>query len=204
MYVNEDRLRLRTAHDTLFLRFYGDLDNCEHNMERMNKENETKCSIFKNNALQWCQTIGRLVGSTKLKQELPHFGDDTDDELRDYLILVEPDFDLNANAMARLKKTVSNANFIGHRRNKSDFLNFSHGNATPLRERANTAGGQGLVKPELNRQASSFGERSSSSMAKQESKVSFRRSHSLGVSDISGDVEESNVGLESLDFEKIL
>ena len=35
------------------------------------------------------QTIGRFCGPEQLKQNLPHFGADSSDELRDYLIVVD-------------------------------------------------------------------------------------------------------------------
>jgi hypothetical protein len=111
-HVNEDQLSLRTAHSTLCLRFYGDLEHCETHRESMIRENETQGPLFKNNAFQWSQTIGRLVGIAKLKQDLPHFGDNTYEEVRDYLVVV----DHHQNKVDRLKKMMS------HRRVLSESL----------------------------------------------------------------------------------
>lgn len=80
--VNEDHLKIKTKHDTLFLRFYSDLETSEHGGN----------TLFKNTTLQWCQTIGRFCGAAQLRhQSLPHFGDDNDEEVRDYLTIVEPE-----------------------------------------------------------------------------------------------------------------
>jgi hypothetical protein len=84
----------------------------------MLKENEAQGPLFKNNAFQWGQTIGRLVGSGRLRQELPHFGDDTSDEVRDYLIVVDHHHQetLDRSMVDRLKKIMS------HRRIRSESL----------------------------------------------------------------------------------
>ena len=114
--MKEDRLKLKTNFDTLYLRFYSDLDSFEHNTERLDDDSENEGDIFKDNALQWCQTIGRLVGSGKLKQSLPHFGEDDNDELRDYLLVVDADNDPNSEKVfGRFKKTVAN---LQHRRQR--------------------------------------------------------------------------------------
>ena len=89
--LKEDRIKIQTKHDTLYLRFYSDLDNMENNVDRVMNESETEGSLFKNNAYQWCQTIVRLCGSAQLHQRMPHFGDDDFEELRDYLIIVDVD-----------------------------------------------------------------------------------------------------------------
>ncbi|KAI2490549.1 hypothetical protein MHU86_24027 [Fragilaria crotonensis] len=119
--IKEDRLKVKTKHDTtLYLRFYSDLDNCESHQERMMNELETEGDLFKNNAFQWCQTIGRIVGASKLKQDLPHFGDDSCDELRDYLVVVDPNKEQSAiPAVDRFKKLVTL-----HLRQRSDVPSF--------------------------------------------------------------------------------
>jgi len=90
--VKEDRLKIKTKHDTLYLRFYSDLEGCESHLERVANEKEDQGPLFKNNALQWCQTLGRLCGTTQLHhQNLDHFGDNDDGELRDYLVIVDTD-----------------------------------------------------------------------------------------------------------------
>jgi hypothetical protein len=86
--IKQDRLKILTKHShTLYLRFYSDLEHAEHHPDLLARENEHEGPIFKNNAFQWVQTIGRFCGPDQLKQSLPHFGDDTPDELRDYLVV---------------------------------------------------------------------------------------------------------------------
>lgn len=85
--TKEDRLKIETIRGrTLYLRFYSDLDDDANHALGIEKIEESG-SILKNNAFQWVQTIGRFCGPAKLAQSLPHFGDDNDDELRDYLIV---------------------------------------------------------------------------------------------------------------------
>ena len=87
----------------------------------MMNENETEGDLFKNNAFQWCQTIGRLVGTSKLKQDLPHFGDDDNEELRDYLIVVDVHKEQIANPVVdRFKKLV-----VAHRLQRNDASGFN-------------------------------------------------------------------------------
>ena len=86
--TKEDRLFIKTVHSrTLELRFYSDLEDNERHPDRVLQEKESEGAIFKNNAFQWAQTIGRFCGPEQLKQELPHFGEETDEELRDYLVV---------------------------------------------------------------------------------------------------------------------
>jgi hypothetical protein len=101
--IKQDQLTLRTLHSTLHLRFYGDLAYFEAHTEIMMNENESTGPLFKNNALQWCQSIGRLLGTELLKQELPNLGLGSSDELRDYLIVVGH---LERSVVDRLKKLV--------------------------------------------------------------------------------------------------
>lgn len=90
--VKEDSIRIESVHGhTLKLRFYSDYDDCQVHTSRMMMENESEGPLFKNNAFQWVQTIARFCGPDQLAQELPHFGDDSVDELRDYLIVANPD-----------------------------------------------------------------------------------------------------------------
>ncbi|GAX22531.1 hypothetical protein FisN_14Hu153 [Fistulifera solaris] len=79
----QDQLHIKTIHGrTLCLRFYSDLESTELGANGVTNN----AAIDKNNAFQWVQTIGRFCGRDQLKQHLPHFGDGTDDELRDYLV----------------------------------------------------------------------------------------------------------------------
>jgi hypothetical protein len=57
-------------------------------MHLINETNEEENALIdKNFALEWAQTIGRLCGREQLKQVITHFGTDTSDELRDYLVV---------------------------------------------------------------------------------------------------------------------
>jgi hypothetical protein len=40
---------------------------------------------MKEGALLWCQTISHLCGPRQLKQKLPHFGENADKELLDFI-----------------------------------------------------------------------------------------------------------------------
>jgi len=86
--IKQDRLRIHTIHGhTLYLRFYSDLEDAGRHAERLAAENEMEGALFKNNAFQWVQTIVRFCGPSQLQQALPHFGADTNEELRDFLIV---------------------------------------------------------------------------------------------------------------------
>jgi len=88
--IRQDTLALHTtAGNTLYLRFYSDYEEAENTRDQLTDENDDKGEnqITRNKAFQWIQTIGRGCGPEQLKQSLPHFGDDSDDELRDYLIV---------------------------------------------------------------------------------------------------------------------
>ena len=86
--IKEDRLKLTSIHGTLILRFYSDLKDTESHLEQSMKENEEEGPLRKNISFQWAQTIGRFCGLDQLKQSLPHFGSNTSEELRDYLVVV--------------------------------------------------------------------------------------------------------------------
>jgi hypothetical protein len=76
--VMEDNLILYSRQGTLCLRFLVDL---------VNEERGERNSIFemKEGALLWCQTISHLCGPRQLKQKLPHFGENADKELLDFI-----------------------------------------------------------------------------------------------------------------------
>lgn len=85
--IRQDTLAIHTkAGNTLYLRFYADYEEAEKHPDRFTEDCEEN-NIHRNNSFQWAQTIGRICGPEQLRQSLPHFGDDTDDELRDYLIV---------------------------------------------------------------------------------------------------------------------
>ncbi|GAX10661.1 hypothetical protein FisN_14Lh170 [Fistulifera solaris] len=90
--IKQDQLRIKTVDGReLVLRFYSDLEDAQHHPEHSGPDTEEVGPIYKNNAFQWVQTIGRYCGPLQLKQKLPHFGDQTDEELRDYLFVVKDD-----------------------------------------------------------------------------------------------------------------
>jgi hypothetical protein len=90
-HIKEDHLTIGTMHGhTLTLRFYADLDDAKHHPEHHLDDDELTGSIFKNYSFQWVQTIGRFCGPEQLKkQQLSHFGDDSSNELRDYLTIID-------------------------------------------------------------------------------------------------------------------
>jgi len=86
--IKQDCLRIHTIHGhVLYLRFYSDLEDAENHAARLAAEDELSGFLFKNNSFQWAQTIGRYCGPSQLQQALPNFGDDTSEELRDFLIV---------------------------------------------------------------------------------------------------------------------
>jgi hypothetical protein len=87
--VKEDRLKLTSIHGTLVLRFYSDLEDTESHLEQSTKEFEAEGPLRKNISFQWVQTISRFCGLDQLRQSLPHFGDNTCEELRDFLVVVD-------------------------------------------------------------------------------------------------------------------
>lgn len=78
--MEEDRLKITTASGTIIFRFYSDLEYFE--TEKQSDANET---IANDVAFQWAETITRICGRDQLHQELPHFGQGGQYELRDYL-----------------------------------------------------------------------------------------------------------------------
>ena len=87
--VNQDRLKLVTLHGTLYLRFHSDLFDSEMHPERILEEVGDESPLHKDIAFQWAQTIVRHCGVSQLHQDLPHFGHNDGDELRDYLQIVK-------------------------------------------------------------------------------------------------------------------
>jgi hypothetical protein len=83
LMTHEERLRLTTEAGTLYLRFYADLEYTETEMNDFCHEMST---LKKEVAFQWAESVVRIVGPQQLyKQNLPHFGEGNDEELRDYL-----------------------------------------------------------------------------------------------------------------------
>jgi hypothetical protein len=77
--VTEDRLRLHSDQGTLYLRFLVDLYEV---VEPTLSQDEIE---KKKGALLWCESISHLCGKSQLKQKLPHFGEDRDHELQDFI-----------------------------------------------------------------------------------------------------------------------
>ena len=90
--TKQDSLKIQTTSGhTLLIRFYSDLADAEAHADRVDAEDELQGPIFKNNALQWAQTLIRFCGPEQLKQSLPNYGKDSNDELRDFLLVKNPE-----------------------------------------------------------------------------------------------------------------
>jgi len=84
--IQEERLKVSTTSGTLYFRFYSDLERFEaKSSEQSSKKTDV---IAKDIAFQWAETISRICGRSQLKQNLPHFGEENEAELRDYLEVV--------------------------------------------------------------------------------------------------------------------
>jgi len=84
--VEEDDVKIHTSHGILSFRFFHDLIEAE-----MHPQELEHTDIKKNDAFLWCQTIVRICGPDQLSQDLPHYGDADDEELADYLEIVDDD-----------------------------------------------------------------------------------------------------------------
>ena len=80
--VVEDRLKLHSNQGTLSLRFFVDL----YEVPSTSREEIQR----KKGAILWCESISHLCGKRQLKQRLPHFGENRDDELKDFIIETFP------------------------------------------------------------------------------------------------------------------
>lgn len=111
--TKQDRVKVTTSHGrTLFLRFYSDLEDAEKHPARVAGEMETEGTIYKNNAFQWVQTIVRYCGPEQLKQPLPHFGDDSCDELRDFLVVHTNDAETKNNKRFMMRRNMSSGELL--------------------------------------------------------------------------------------------
>ena len=103
--IKQDILKIHTKDGgTLCLRFYSDLADAKAHTARWIAEDEVAGPLYKDNAFQWAQCIGRYCGPEQLKQSLPHFGEDTDSELRDYLVVRYDDTRSNRHLMRRTSR----------------------------------------------------------------------------------------------------
>ena len=84
--IQEERLKVSTTSGTLYFRFYSDLARFEAKSSEQHSNNSGV--IAKDIAFQWAETISRICGRCQLKQNLPHFGEENEAELRDYLEVV--------------------------------------------------------------------------------------------------------------------
>jgi len=107
--LKEDRLMIHSDHGTLCFRFYTDLHDMETHRDRILGENEIEGKLHKDLALLWCQSIGRICKRAQLKQKLDHYGDGNDEELRDYLRVVDPKNDGNDGVMTKIHRRASSA-----------------------------------------------------------------------------------------------
>lgn len=89
--VTQDSLKIQTIHGTLFLRFLSDLEDSEAHPERAVDELDVDNPLYKDISFQWAQTIVRQCHPGQLKQPLPHFGTNDNDELKDLLQVVHRD-----------------------------------------------------------------------------------------------------------------
>jgi hypothetical protein len=83
--TKEDRLKVKSVHGTLVLRFFSDLDAMEGHKDDPSPEVEGGAGLKKLVAYQWAQTIVHSCGRDQLKQLLPHYGDEAVEELQDYI-----------------------------------------------------------------------------------------------------------------------
>eukprot|EP00533_Pseudo-nitzschia_delicatissima_P009185 CAMPEP_0116078696 /NCGR_PEP_ID=MMETSP0327-20121206/744_1 /TAXON_ID=44447 /ORGANISM="Pseudo-nitzschia delicatissima, Strain B596" /LENGTH=1586 /DNA_ID=CAMNT_0003569267 /DNA_START=176 /DNA_END=4936 /DNA_ORIENTATION=+ len=82
-FTKEERLKISTNSGTLYFRFYSDLAHFEDENEGdPPKESD---AITRDITFQWAETISRICGRSQLQQNLPHFGEQNEAELRDYL-----------------------------------------------------------------------------------------------------------------------
>ena len=85
--VQEERLKISTSSNTIyFFRFYSDLAHLEADMS--GEQPSKSDGITRDISFQWAETISRICGRSQLRQSLPHFGEENEDELRDYLEVV--------------------------------------------------------------------------------------------------------------------
>jgi len=85
--ITEDRLKIHSTTGLfLFVRFFTDL---RQEVFTIVTKNQAVGFAKKAGALIWCQSISHLCGSIQLKQKLPHFGEERDQELIDFVEVVE-------------------------------------------------------------------------------------------------------------------
>jgi len=84
--MQEERLKISTNSSTLYFRFYSDLAYFES--ENLVEAPKNSQAITRDIAFQWAETISRICGRNQLQQNLPHFGEENEAELRDYLEVV--------------------------------------------------------------------------------------------------------------------
>ena len=82
--VDEDRLKIHYKYNTLYLRFLADLKEMEDKRKDLLDDPDLMHHIGSQSKV-WCRTIARLRGAMNLKQNLPHFGNDGDDEMVDFI-----------------------------------------------------------------------------------------------------------------------
>jgi hypothetical protein len=113
--MQEERLKLSTTSGTLFFRFYSDLAYFE--AEKSGDAPKNLQIITKDIAFQWAETVSRICGRDQLEQTLPHFGENNDDELRDYLEVIhfhEKEAENERRSAIRGRQGVGNVEVLFH------------------------------------------------------------------------------------------
>jgi len=90
--VEENRLKIRFKHAqmSLFLRYMSDLKDMEDKSKvSLVAADDSNCLMNHIGAETkiWCRTIARLRGANNLEQSLPHFGNDSKNEMVDFIEL---------------------------------------------------------------------------------------------------------------------
>eukprot|EP00536_Pseudo-nitzschia_multiseries_P016336 jgi/Psemu1/263564/estExt_Genewise1Plus.C_10800001 len=114
----EDRLKLSTRTGTLYFRFYSDLALFETEKA---ENHQISNRITPDIAFQWAETICRICGRGQLDQSLPHFGENNEAQLQDYLEIVhfhQKEAEDEMRASTRGVKSVSKRK-LKHQRTKS-------------------------------------------------------------------------------------
>lgn len=179
--MQEERLKLSTTSGTLFFRFYSDLAYFE--AEKSGDAPKNLQIITKDIAFQWAETVSRICGRDQLEQTLPHFGENNDDELRDYLEVVHFH---QKEAENERKNTIRGRQGVG---NVELLFNGNAGHRKTL----SSIGESGARKKKGHRSFKSMVEYGSNEMpaALVENKKSHRRVFSFG-----GIKEQNNNGIE--------
>lgn len=114
VYFQEHFDRMRTGHlkiqdeydHIILLRFLCDLDMKEKTQSQNFSKKVIKDDLKTMMSLLWCHTLVRQLGTDQLNQKLPHFGNDNDDELNDYVEEIGRDNYLLPGRVRTLRQTI--------------------------------------------------------------------------------------------------